>query len=664
MSLIGNEVFLKGIARTFSWSEKELGDEIHDYMGCYKDFLKELITGKYDPEVTFYSGEAGRIGIVEYIVDDYMPDNIIEPTIVLRSKENKDIMLATRTEDLIFLNPLIGGVDSIYKRNSLTKTDKDFYTIRYNFLESDTDYTRFGEIYYKQNSNGDWEVRQQKLLASSLSYMFSYHASDYLSHGSYLGAGRRANTIVDRKLNSGYKITTFNSFNEVPKNILREILKYSRSFYIDIARDIGQCYMCNCVLPNQFFSYVNNLSEKIICRDCVSATRSTCDFCNRHRPTQYFLGDVFQDGRLSELKEMILAAGSESACNECIRWMYSDCTRCRDIEYINIKLALNGGEDYLQNGFRLLRSKYNNYNDSMYCNTCYKAGLDESLKNPVNGLHSIQDYYPYTSKRVKIDRYISVESEVITYYDEEDDEPAEQVLAPQNWRAVNDGSLSSGGIEFKNIRPIRGDAILQNLNNLQNSSLDQDFYIDSSCGIHVHMDARDFNWRELRNLIVIMNTIEPVIMNSMPKHRRFNRYCKPIDEDFGQPIVNSHIYNNINSIEELVDFSYRDLSKVDPDENRYNSSRYRGMNLHSRFYHGTIEFRYHEGEIESTPILDWIRFCNRIMVAAKSLEGYTDKWKRIKSMILSDNADGLDVIKNIGGRDSLNYVEERIKRFS
>ena len=662
MSLIGSEAFLKGTARTFSWSEKEQGDEIHDHIGYYGKFLKELITDKYRPGVDFYYGEAGRVGIVEYLVAD-LPDNVIQPTIVLRSKENKDIMFATRTEDLIFLNPTIRGVDSIYKRNSLTNTNKDFYTIRYNFIESDTDDTRFGELYYVQDSNGDWKVRVQKIL-NTLDNIFSYYASDYISYSSYCGTGKRGNRIVNKKLRLGYKITTFNSFDEIPANILEGIVKYSNSFYVAMGRDIDSCYKCSCLLGKRFYAYMNHFSERVVCRDCISTTRSTCDFCQRHRRTQYFLGDVFSEGHLSELRQMILDTGANDVCSECIRWMYLNCSRCRDIKYINIKLAYNGGEEYLDNGFRILRDKYNNYNDSMYCNTCYKAGLDESLKNPVNGLGSIQDYYPYTAKKVKIDRYISVESEVITYYDDEDDEPAEQVLTPQNWRAVNDGSLSGGGVEFKNIRPIRGDSILQNLNNLQNSSCDQDFYIDNSCGIHVHMDARDFNWQELRNLIVIMNTIEPSIMNSMPAHRRLNRFCKSIDDDFGQPLVNSHVYDKINSLEELVDFSYRDLSKVDPDENRYNSSRYRGMNLHSRFYHGTIEFRYHEGEIYSDPIIDWVRFCNRIMIAAKSLDGHTDKWKRIKSMILSDNADGLDVIKNIGGRSSLSYIEERIKRFS
>ena len=132
MSLIGSEAFLKGTARTFSWSKKEQGDEIHDHIGNYEVFLEELLTDKEVPPidrpgVNFYYGEAGRVGIVEYVVDD-LPENIIQPTIVLRSKENKDIMLATRTEDLIFLNPLIRGVDSIYKRNSLTNTNEDFYT--------------------------------------------------------------------------------------------------------------------------------------------------------------------------------------------------------------------------------------------------------------------------------------------------------------------------------------------------------------------------------------------------------------------------------------------------------------------------------------------------------------------------------------------------------
>ena len=50
------------------------------------------------------------------------------------------------------------------------------------------------------------------------------------------------------------------------------------------------------------------------------------------------------------------------------------------------------------------------------------------------------------------------------------------------------------------------------------------------------------------------------------------------------------------------------------------------------------------------------------MTAAKNLERNDKKWRRIKDMVLRDEH-GLDVIKNIGGKSALKYIEDKIKRY-
>ena len=111
---------------------------------------------------------------------------------------------------------------------------------------------------------------------------------------------------------------------------------------------------------------------------------------------------------------------------------------------------------------------------------------------------------------------------------------------------------------------------------------------------------------------------------------------------------------------DLVDYWYRVIGKCEPDESHYNSSRYHGLNLHSKFYHGTIEFRYHEGEVDPERIISWIEFCNSTMTLAREMATDKTNSKALKSLMLDSNVSGLEVISNMG-RDNLNYIENRIK---
>jgi hypothetical protein len=71
---------------------------------------------------------------------------------------------------------------------------------------------------------------------------------------------------------------------------------------------------------------------------------------------------------------------------------------------------------------------------------------------------------------------------------------------------------------------------------------------------------------------------------------------------------------------------------------------------------GTIEFRYHEGSTEARPIIDWIRFINRIMTASKNLHNNP----KIYSKIISKTVNTIDIIKEISGVWGADYIERRI----
>src|SRR5579859_7521130 len=56
--------------------------------------------------------------------------------------------------------------------------------------------------------------------------------------------------------------------------------------------------------------------------------------------------------------------------------------------------------------------------------------------------------------------------------------------------------------------------------------------INDDCGIHVHAEISDFRHIQAASLVAYWMQIEPVICEMLPKHRRNNRYCKPMSKAY------------------------------------------------------------------------------------------------------------------------------------
>lgn len=95
-----------------------------------------------------------------------------------------------------------------------------------------------------------------------------------------------------------------------------------------------------------------------------------------------------------------------------------------------------------------------------------------------------------------------------------------------HWKLVTDSSLS-GNNTFELVSPIlHGEQGLEELEkvcwvlDLCNAK------VNDTCGLHVHMEAAEFDLSTWKNLILTYKRLEGVIDNFMPHSRRNNRYCK------------------------------------------------------------------------------------------------------------------------------------------
>lgn len=135
-------------------------------------------------------------------------------------------------------------------------------------------------------------------------------------------------------------------------------------------------------------------------------------------------------------------------------------------------------------------------------------------------------------------------------------------------------------------------------------------FVNSSCGIHIHISAAPFEASKLRNLVNIMAAKEDMIYKALKVSRgRENEYCRRIDGYFLEKL-------NRQKPKTLEHFKRLWYNDHDGSREHYHDSRYRCLNLHSVFQKGTIEFRAFNGNLHAGKIKAYIQFCLAITAQA------------------------------------------------
>ena len=166
-----------------------------------------------------------------------------------------------------------------------------------------------------------------------------------------------------------------------------------------------------------------------------------------------------------------------------------------------------------------------------------------------------------------------------------------------HWKLVTDSSLS-GNNTFELVSPIlHGEQGIEELEkvcwvlDLCNAK------VNDTCGLHVHMDAAEFDLSTWKNLILTYKRLEGVIDNFMPHSRRNNHYCTSLTTISERKIINAQ---NINNLREAFQYN-----------------RYHKVNLEAYARHRTVEFRQHGGSTNFTKMSAWIHFLAKMITFAK-----------------------------------------------
>jgi hypothetical protein len=125
--------------------------------------------------------------------------------------------------------------------------------------------------------------------------------------------------------------------------------------------------------------------------------------------------------------------------------------------------------------------------------------------------------------------------------------------------------------------------------------------VDSTCGLHIHVGADLHNAKTLKNLVFTFRAKEDLIFKAVnAEDRKHNQYCMPIDDR----LVNNLKAKRNLDMPGLADVWYNTYAPYSNRNAHYNGSRYHALNLHSVWYHGTVEFRLfhatlHAGEVRA-----------------------------------------------------------------
>lgn len=247
------------------------------------------------------------------------------------------------------------------------------------------------------------------------------------------------------------------------------------------------------------------------------------------------------------------------------------------------------------------------------CDRCTETCNCESESTPVEFFHNPLHFHharPSAFARTKSRRFISCELEVA-----EIDRDEQTSDAVRRWcgSIVHDGSLPNTGFEI-NTAPANGDAFINQIEDISAALRDDGARVTHACGLHVHIDARDFTYWDVRRLVLLYAEIETALFAMMPLARRASHYCQPCGQLYACAVREHALPKLYKS--KLIKSVYGEAASRPARRDKYSAARYHALNLHSWFYRGTVECRLHTGTINARKIICWSKLWASLLDAA------------------------------------------------
>ena len=185
----------------------------------------------------------------------------------------------------------------------------------------------------------------------------------------------------------------------------------------------------------------------------------------------------------------------------------------------------------------------------------------------------------------------------------------------RTWKATYDSSIiaqkKSGGrtvgandtYKCEIVSPILTYEDMPDLQEIVRQLRHKGAFVNSQCGIHIHVDASRYTPQTLRNLVNIIASKEDILYKALRIDPARLRWCKKTNEKLIETINR----RKPQTMEALKDIWYAGSTRG--RDEHYNDTRYHGLNLHSTFTKGTVEFRLFNSTTHAGEIKAYIQFC-------------------------------------------------------
>lgn len=157
----------------------------------------------------------------------------------------------------------------------------------------------------------------------------------------------------------------------------------------------------------------------------------------------------------------------------------------------------------------------------------------------------------------------------------------------------------------------------------------------SSCGIHIHVDGANHTAVSLRRLVNFMTARQDLIYEALQIGDRESSWCHKLNKTLLDAMKKDKNLTK-EKAEEIWYSRANDGYCGEIDHQHYNSTRYHGVNLHSFFTKGTVEFRLFNSTLHAGKIKAYIQFCLAVSAWAitsqekivfRSMDGYSPEQK-------------------------------------
>lgn len=189
-----------------------------------------------------------------------------------------------------------------------------------------------------------------------------------------------------------------------------------------------------------------------------------------------------------------------------------------------------------------------------------------------------------------------------------------------HWKVTSDGSLMDYTYSSEIVSPVlTGDEGFSQLTKVCEVLTALGCKVNKKCGMHVHVGARNENVDFFKSLVRLYSKSEAAVESFLAPSRRgyANPFCGPVR-------INQAKLDAAVTVEQVAEATSQNHSQNPRDTILRSSNRYRKLNLQSFWQHGTVEFRQHHGTVDADKACNWVRFCLRMVLAARKGVVLTD----------------------------------------